>query len=162
MPDAIIVVDSSPLIALARIDQLVLLPQLASQILTPPAVWHEIIVRGRGLPGAYEVSQVTWLELRSPDPFLVQSLSILVDPGEAEAIALAQTLPNSLLLLDDSRARKVAERVNVKCIGTVGILLRARREGLITELRPYLEALRTHHIYVRQELIEAVLKKVGE
>jgi len=72
----------------------------------------------------------------TPDPQLVKPLSILVDTGEAEAIALAQTMPDCIILLDDSRARRVAERLQIKQIGTVGLLLRAKRKGLIDKLRP--------------------------
>ena len=97
-----IVADSGPLISLAIIDQLDLLKQLYQQVLVPPAVWHEVTVKGRGMPGAHAVAQLTWLEIRKPEPQVLQPLSILVDPGEAEAIALAQTVAGSIVLLDDS------------------------------------------------------------
>jgi len=67
----ILVADSSPLIALAIIDQLALLPQLCSRIIVPTAVWDEVTIQGRGLPGAYEVSQATWLENQTPEPFFI-------------------------------------------------------------------------------------------
>jgi len=100
------IADSGPLIFLARINHLELLPRLFAKILVPPEVWNEVTVRGQGHPGAYEVSQTKWLTIQAPDPQLVKPLSILVDAGEAEAIALAQTTVDCTILLDDSRAGK--------------------------------------------------------
>jgi len=162
MPDAPAIADSGPLISLARIGQLELLPRLFSKIYVPPAVWNEVSLRGHGHAGADEVSKAAWLTIQAPDPHLVRPLSILVDPGEAEAIALAQTKPDCIILLDDSRARKIVERLNIKQIGTIGLLLRAKRLGLIEKIRPHIDALLQSGIYVRQELIKAVLRDAGE
>ncbi|MGB5686870.1 MAG: hypothetical protein WBM35_13735 [Candidatus Electrothrix sp.] len=121
MRDVAAVADSGPLIFLARIDLLNLLPELFSEVLIPPEVRDEVIVRGRNHPGAYAVSQAKWLTVQAPDPQLVKSLSILVDAGEAEALALAQTTEDCTVLLDDLRARKVAQRLDIQQIGTVGV-----------------------------------------
>lgn len=162
MREAAAIADSGPLICLTRINKLGLIPRLFSKILVPPEVWNEVTVRGRGLPGASEISQATWISIQKPDPQLVQPLSILEDAGEAEAIALAQTIPNCIVLLDDSRARRVATRLNIKQIGTVGLLLRAKRMGLIEKIKPHLDSLIETGIYIRQELIDAVLNDAGE
>lgn len=163
MRDAAAVADSGPLIGLAKIDQLELLPALFAKILIPPEVWHEVTVRGGHLPGADKVRQAAaWFVIQEPDPNLAKSLSILVDEGEAQAIALAQTVEDCTIILDDSRARKIAERMGIRQIGTVGLLLRAKRRGLIERIRPHLEALIAHGIYIRKELIDAVLKEAGE
>jgi predicted nucleic acid-binding protein len=156
------VADSGPLIALAIIGHLDLLPRLYAQVLAPPAVWEEVTVQGRGLPGAYEVSQLPWLEIKAPEMPLLQALVILVDRGEAEAIALANSMPDSTVLLDDSRARRVAERFGIRRIGTLGILRRAKKAGLLDQVRPLVERLRDNSIYMRQSLIDAVLRDVGE
>lgn len=162
MPETVAVADSGPLICLARIGQIELLPRLFSRILAPPEVWNEVTVKGQGHPGAYEVSHVAWLTVQTPDEQLVRPLGILVDAGEAEALALAQTTPNCLILLDDSRARKVAERLNIKPIGTLGLLLRAKRLGLIEMIRPHIDALVGNGIYIRQALVNAVFDAAGE
>lgn len=140
MRDTAAIADSGPLICLARIHQLELLPRLFSKILVPPEVWKEVTVRGQGHPGAHEVSQVTWMTIQSPDPQLVKPLSILVDDGEAEAIALAQTTDNCTILLDDARARKIAQRLSIKQIGTIGLLRRAKRRGLIETIKPHIDS----------------------
>ena len=162
MRDVAAVADSGPLIFLARIDLLNLLPELFAEILIPPEVRDEVIVRGRNHPGADAVSQAKWLTVREPDPRLVKSLSILVDAGEAEAIALAQSIEDCTVLLDDLRARKIAQRLDIKQIGTVGLLLRAKKRGLLETIRPHLDALLESGIYIRKELVKAVLQEVGE
>ena len=100
MINQIIIAASSPLISLAIIEQLELLPRLYQRVLLPPAVWNEVTVQGLGLPGAEAVSQVKWLEIEAPLPMLLEPLLILVDHGEAEAIALAKSTPIKPLILD--------------------------------------------------------------
>ncbi len=160
--EAVVVADSGPLIGLARIDQLQLLPALAARVLLPQAVWNEVTVAKTDAPGALVISQATWIEVHQVDPKQVELLTLLLDPGEAEAIALAHTLPDCLVLLDDSRARRVAEYLGVRRMGTVGLLRRAKQAGLIERLRPQLEALKANGIHIRQELVDAVLREVGE
>lgn len=162
MLEIIAIADSGPLIFFARIKQLHLLPRLFSKVLVSPEVWNEVTLRGRKHPGAFEVSQAKWITIQSPDFHLVKSLSILVDAGEAETIALGQTTENSALLLDDGRARKIAQRLNLQHIGTIGLLLRAKRRGLIETIKPHIDALVDNGIYIRQEIIDAVLKSAGE
>ncbi|BBD59343.1 hypothetical protein NIES2109_21260 [Nostoc sp. HK-01] len=162
MTNSAIVADSSPLISLSIIEQLELLPQLYQRILLPPAVWDEVTVQGLGLPGSLAVRQLTWIEIQTPDTLILEPLSILVDRGEAEAIALAQSIPHSTILLDDAQARRVAERLGIRRIGTLGILRKAKKAGLIVEVKVYIEQLRTNGIYIRLSLIDVVLKDVGE
>jgi predicted nucleic acid-binding protein len=162
MTSAAIVADSSPLISLAIIEQLELLPQLYQRILAPPAVWDEVTVQGAGLPGSLAVSQVSWLEIKAPEASGVEPLSILVDRGEAEAIALAKATPDSTALLDDAQARRVAERLQVPRIGTLGILRRAKKAGLIDALKPHMELLQANGIYIRPSLVLLILQDVGE
>jgi len=107
MTNQTIVGDSSPLIALAIIGQLELLPKLYQRVMVPTMVWQEVTVHGAGLPGASAVSQLAWLEIQAPAPELLQPLEILVDRGEAQVIALALGIPGSTVLLDDAQARRV-------------------------------------------------------
>ncbi len=153
-----IVGDSGPLIALAIIGQLELLPRLYRRVVVPQTVWDEITVQGAGLPGALEVSRVTWLDIQRVEPERLLSLAILVDRGEAEAIALAMDSPGSTVLLDDAQARRVAERFGVDRIGTLGILRRAKKAGLLAAIKPHVEQLQASGIFMRQSLVDAVLR----
>jgi predicted nucleic acid-binding protein len=130
--------------------------------MVPPAVWEEVTIKSFDAPGATIVREATWLEVISPDQNLVQTLSILLDQGEAEAIALAQRTAGNLLLLDDSRARRVAEQLSLRFIGTLGLLRRAMQAGFIDAMRPQVEALLANNIFIHQNLIDAILKDSGE
>jgi uncharacterized protein len=160
--EELIIADSSPLIGLARIGQLGLLPKLARRIVVPRAVWAEVTGARTDAPGASEVAAQSWIEVLEVDRQWVAPLHILVGQGEAEAIALAQREPSSILLLDDLRARKLAERLGLRRMGTVALLGQAKRAAMIPEIRPLLEALVANGIYIRQELIAAALREVGE
>jgi predicted nucleic acid-binding protein len=93
---------------------------------------------------------------------VVAPLLILVGHGEAEAIALAQRQSSGVLLIDDLRARKLADRLGLRRMGTVALLGRAKHEGLIPKLKPTLDALMANGFFVRQELIAAALQEAGE
>jgi predicted nucleic acid-binding protein len=160
--EEIIIADSSPLIGLARIGHLSLLPRLARRIIAPKAVWAEVTGARSDAPGAAEVANQTWIEVKEADPMVVAPLLILVGRGEAEAIALAQNEPSSVLLMDDLRARKLAERLRLRRMGTVALLGLARRENLIAKLKPSLDALVSNGIFIRPELIAAALREVDE
>lgn len=157
-----IVGDSSPLIALAIVGQLEVLPRLYQRVIVPRAVWEEVTEKGAGLPGAIEVSRLNWLDIQTPEPELLQPLAILVDRGEAQAIALAISHPGSTVLLDDAQARRVAERFGVERIGTLGILRRAKKAGYIPAIKPLVAQLQADGIYIRQSLVDTILRDVGE
>ncbi len=162
MTNRTIIGDSSPLIALAIIEQLELLPKLYSRVVIPQKVWQEITVQGVGLAGAAAIKQLEWLVIEKVSPEFVKPLSILLDAGEAEAIALAMNSPDSIVLLDNAQARRVAEHFGVNRIGTLGVLRRAKKAGLIDAIKPYTVQLQENGIYMRQNLVDAVLHDVGE
>jgi predicted nucleic acid-binding protein len=94
-----------------------------------------------------------------PDHLLIEEL----DPGEADAIAVALEVPGSIVMLDDLRARRLAAQVyGLDVLGTVGILVRARRASLIGPLRPILVHLSTAGVYLTPSLIDAAVKSVGD
>jgi predicted nucleic acid-binding protein len=145
-----VVSDSTCLIGLERIDRLALLPDLFDPILIPPAVDHEF---GRTL---------SWLQIKRPsNSALTVSLELIVDAGEAEAIALAYET-EVLLVLDDRPARAVARHLGIRIVGTIGILLRAKHFGLIDALDPLLRQLKATGFYVADELITKALKLARE
>lgn len=142
----IVVSNSSPLIALARIGRLNLLASFYKRILIPPEVHHEVTVAGRGLPGAEEVRNAHWIEVASqkipPNSLLVQACQNL-GAGERGAILLANSLQANLVLLDDAKARRVARDAGLSVVGCLGILEAGVRKGLIPDLRQtYIDLLR--------------------
>ena len=156
----LIIADSSPLIGLARIGHLTLVKSLAGRVWVPPAVWDEITQFDR--PEARVLSAQTWIEVVAPRAADVIPFSSMLDKGEAEALALAINQSGAALLIDDLRGRRVAARLNIRHFGTVGLLGQAKREGLVSAVRPLLEALVANGIYLGQELTERALRQLGE
>jgi hypothetical protein len=94
---------------------------------------------------------------------LVSVVGMELDRGETEAIVLARQQDVSLILLDDKAARRVARRLSLRVLGTVGVLLWATRAGIIDELRVHLDKLRTvGRFRLSQSVYEAALAAVGE
>ena len=121
----IVVSDSSPLIALARIGQLNLLAKLYRRILIPPEVGHEVTVAGQGLPGAGQVRGAAWIEVAAPrvaaDPVVERGCRAL-GAGERGAILLAKATNADLTLLDESKARRIARDAGLSVVGCIGLL----------------------------------------
>jgi predicted nucleic acid-binding protein len=122
----IIVCDSSPLFALAICDKLSLLEQMYGTAFIPEAVYNEVRVSGK--PNADKIQKWAHEKVaRIKNNDFVQTLSEILDPGEAEAIALYKVKNADYLLIDERKGRKIAESYNVKIIGTLGLLLLANR-----------------------------------
>ncbi len=159
----IVVSDSSPLIHLSQIGRLNLLKEFFGELLIPPAVYREVVVEGRGRPGSREVEEASWIrvvEIRNKH--LKRVLQLLLDEGEAEAIALALEVNASLVLLDDREARLQAKRLGLRVTGTLGILLRAKKLGLIESLREELSKLKETGFRISKNLEEEILRAAGE
>jgi predicted nucleic acid-binding protein len=157
----IVVCDSSPLFALAICDKLYLLDKLYDKILLPVTVFRESTVIGkpnaemiRGW-GQDKVVEVT-------DKKLFQAVHFALDAGEAEAITLYQEKSADALLIDEQKGRKIAEYYNINIIGTLGILLKAKREGILAEITPSIRLLRKSKIRISDELYDSILEMAGE
>jgi predicted nucleic acid-binding protein len=145
-----IVTDSACLISLERIGRLELLPALFDPISIPPEVQQEF-----GIP-------MPWLRIETPaDQSSVTILKMSVDAGEAEAIALARQ-QGRRIILDDLRARKVAKLLGVSSLGTIGVLIKAKGSGLITDLKPLLDELESKGFYMSADLKQMALRIAGE
>ncbi|MEE8304664.1 MAG: DUF3368 domain-containing protein, partial [Candidatus Tectomicrobia bacterium] len=117
----------------------------------------------RGEPGAAEVERAAWLQQETvSNPSLVAALHEL-GLGEAEAIALAVDNVGSLLILDDHRGRLIASSLGVNIVGTLGVLLIAKRKGLIEAVTPEITTLQARVGFrIDAELRSKVLLEAGE
>lgn len=133
MSNALSVSNSSPLIALEQIGQLQLLQQLFGTITVPPAVTREV---------APTMALPTWVNERQ----LMQAigpkiLAASLGPGESEALSLALEVKAHRVILDERPARRLAQALHLPVIGTLGVLLSAKKRGLVALLKPHLDAL---------------------
>lgn len=160
----IVVSNTSPIINLAAMGRLDLLHHLYGDILVPAAVYQEIVVIGAGMPGAAEVRTEPWFHQRSAsDTGFVAILRRDLDPGEAEAVALAYEIKADLLLIDERAARAHASRLGLKYIGLLGVLVAAKAAGLVPAVKgPLDDLIAKAGFWVRPTLYAAVLKAAGE
>lgn len=160
----IVVSDTTAIINLAIIGELHLLPDLFETILIPRAVYQEVVVRGANMPGAETVERATWIQQKTPqNQSLVEQLRADLDPGEAEAIALAIEQQADLLVIDERKGREVAKHHQLPIIGLLGILTIAKRRGLIPAVKPLVDRLvEEADFYVSEKLLATVLASVQE
>ncbi len=92
---------------------------------------------------------------------LVTALKMMIDDGEAEAIALAQE-QKCRIILDDRQARSVDRNMGLQIIGTVGILIRAKQHGILSTIRPVLQSLDDTGFYISTALKEEALRMTEE
>jgi predicted nucleic acid-binding protein len=159
-----VVSNASPLVNLARIGQLRLLPLVFGHIVLPDAVWQEVVDDGRGQPGAEEIRRASWINRASvSNQPLVHSLRQDLDAGEAEAIVLAVEINADWLLMDERLGRETARHFGLTHVGLVGILGEAKQRGIVRELRPLLNQLRdVAGFRMSSELYNQVLRDAGE
>lgn len=159
----IVVSDTSAISNLAAIGQLELLHQIYEHIIIPMAVYQELLNSGNNEPGALALQTCNWIKARSvSNSSLKQTLSIHLDEGEAEAITLAVELSAERLIIDERRGRNEALKLGLKVTGILGILLAAKQQGLITQVKPLLDDLMAQGFWMRQELYAEVLQLSGE
>lgn len=155
------VVNASPLILLGKIGQLGLLEALAPKILVPAAVVEEIAAgtdRDREGP-----SILTWARARSVQDVAVPQSIAGWDRGSGESQVLAHCLAGrKRAVLDDAEARAAARVHGVRLIGTLGVILRARRANLIPAARPVIERLQERGAFLSDDLVRLALAKVGK
>jgi hypothetical protein len=159
-----VVSNASALINLARIGKFNLLHELYGELVIPEAVWQEVVIKGAGQPGMDEVKAAAWIKKHViTNRQLVHALQQELDAGEAEAIALSSEIKAELLLMDERLGRETAHHLGLRCIGLIGLLIEARRKGLISAVKPRLDALRDMAGFrIKDELYLRVLQDERE
>lgn len=160
----VVVSNTSPLYYATRIGHLDLLRQLYGNILIPEQVYAEL---GAGIAGKAVMNQIyssRWIIRKSVrNRTFVADLQKELDAGESEAIALAKEIRANLLLLDEHRGRKIADREGLKKTGIIGVLLDAKRTHLVTEIKPLLDKLfQDTNFHGSRELYQQALALAGE
>jgi len=157
------VCNAGPLVALSLINRLDLLRDLFAVVAVPEAVHREILVGGSENAGLSNYNKVQWIKVlpisTRIDPLLVTSL----DEGEAAVIALARELKADFTLIDERKARKIARTVyGLNVIGSAGILVEAKKRGLIENVGSALQDMRDNGYWMGVSIVEAALKMAGE
>ena len=163
MPEKKIVINTGPILALvAACGDLKLLDQLYATVYVPQEVAQEIIANGENRFAVAEFAAATWLHKwptkMQPGNFLRNSL----DSGEAAVIQLALQEQIELVCIDEAVGRRVARLNGLKLTGSVGILLRGKREGLLSSVEIPLQRMKSHGIWLSDNLFKLALREAGE
>ena len=160
-----VVTNSTPLIELSKIKQLNLLREVYGTILIPEEVYVEVVIDGTGKPGAAEVKAAHWISRQTvtdTDQVRILQSEYSLHLGECATIILAQEINAEQVILDDNAARWEAVARGLPVIGTVGILLIAKTQGVIPTVRSILDDLRAQGTRISQNLYDQVISKAGE
>ena len=147
-----IVSDTSCFIVLQNISELDLLRKVYGEVLTTETVAEEF---GEDLP--------EWVKIESPKDKVKQLLlELQIDKGEASAIALALEKQDAILILDDRKARQVAEKLALEVTGTLGVIIKAKHKNIIASIKPLLDKLSATNFRLSKAIEEEALRQANE
>ena len=155
-------VNASPLILLARGGLLDLLRLAGDEVVVPTLVATEIQRRGPDDPTVRALTNTPWLvRIETPPiPALIQSWDL--GEGESSVLAWAHAHPGTEAIVDDLAARRCAAALGIPVRGTLGLVLTAKRRGVIPMARPVVEQLRQAGMYLSERIVQQALALVGE
>jgi hypothetical protein len=156
-----VISNTTPILSLLKLGKLDLLEKLYTTVIVPHAVWQEI---ENGKEGIYyqDLSGIPWIDIQSvQNRQSVQYLTDL-DQGEAEVIVLAGETKADLVIIDETLGRSYAQHFGLTLTGTLGVLLRAKKEGHLTLVGPLLDELRGKGVWLNDQIIRKVLLSAGE
>ncbi|MEA5619182.1 DUF3368 domain-containing protein [Cronbergia sp. UHCC 0137] len=160
----IVISNTSPITNLSAIGKINLLEQIYGEIIISSEVFEELTQWGDSIPGAKEVKIFSWIKVKTIKNInLVHSLRNKLDEGESSAIALALELNADWLIIDEQLGRQTAIEYNLKITGILGILIEAKRQGLIPLVKPILDDLiNIAKFWVNPSLYNKILSIVQE
>jgi len=154
-----VVSNTTPLIALADIGQLELLHKLYGEIYIPEAVLNEIKTE----PAKTAVMGSSWIKVKTIENTEDKKLfRAKLHVGEVEVMILAEEMKADLLIMDDNAAKKTAKFLGMTVTGTLGVLIKAKREGYIEAIKPAMEALIADGLFISEQVRNYVLEEAGE
>lgn len=163
MPDLVVISDAGLLIALSSIHQLDLLNTLFGKIMIPEAVYHEVVLLGKGRPGEREVKEAAWIQRKQVNIHGFSNLLLdKLDAGERESIVLAYDTQADYVILDERLARRRAQLLGLTVLGTLGVLLLAKKAGQIQCVADLLFDLERMAFRMSDQVKAAILQKAGE
>ncbi len=154
-----LVLDTGPLITLARIDCLDIVGKLPYEFLCPAEVRREL---DEGEAAGHPRVAPGWLAVRSLSSPLPAAAVIALDEGEAAVIQLAVELKAGIAVIDEWKGRRAALAAGLEVTGSLGLLGQAKHRGLIPAIRPLIERAVTEGVRYHRDLVLAVLRAVGE
>jgi predicted nucleic acid-binding protein len=161
----IVISDTTQILSLIKIDRLKILEELYKKIIIPKAVYDELIINIDYQDEIDIIKRCTFIQIENVEENLSVVLlqrELKLDRGESEAIVLAKNINADLIIIDERKARRIAKDVGLKVTGTLGILVEAKQQGLIKELKSLLDELMDNNIRISRKLYMEILNLVEE
>lgn len=156
------VVNASPLILLGKIGQVALLSELSDELIVPDVVAREVGAKPEGERVLGELASLPGVRVEAEVTVSSELVAWNLGPGESQVITLTGAALSCRAILDDLEARRCAQSLGLPLMGTLGVVLRAKRRGVIAAARPVIEHLRRVGLYASDKLIELALAHLGE
>ena len=157
-----VIVNSTPLIALCKVNQLELLRELYTEITIPEAVFQEVTAKNDSVKRKI-LENGAWIHVQSVSDTIDRRMyKAKLHDGEVEVMILAQEIKADLVIIDDNAARKTAIYLGLPLTGTVGVLLRAKAEGLVPKVMPIVDSMEQNGLYYGPQLKEWVRSQAKE
>jgi predicted nucleic acid-binding protein len=156
------IINASPLIFLSRSHHLDLLQAFAREIWVPEPVAMEILQRGQQDITARAIEQTEWLITQPVTNIPTSIAEWRLGAGESSVLALANEYPSTETIIDDLAGRKCAASLNIPVRGTLGVVLVAKKRGLISKARPVIEDMMSTGLYLSRKVVDKALSRVGE
>ncbi len=151
--------DTGAIITLAGIDMLHLLDIFFNQIFIPQAVWDEL-VEDDSFDEVPRIKAYFYNKVKNIK--LVNDLKLIMDKGESEAVLLYREYNADVLLIDDRKAREIAESLDVNCIGSLALLIKAKEIGEISNLKTIFAQLLKNKRYFSKQILNTILRENKE
>ncbi len=160
----VIISDTSCINNLLVINKLNLLHQIFGEIIIPPAVYDELVAYESINPDISKIDSFIWIKIKPiTNLVLYEYLLNYLDNGEAQAITLAQELKAELLVVDESAGREIAKQYGLVVTGTIGVIVQAKKLGIIPHVKEILDNLRNiSGFWINQKFYNEVLQQVNE
>ena len=158
-----VIVNSTPLLVLGNIGQLDILCKMYGEIIIPEAVYREVTEKDDAASQAVCAAD-NWIKVEAVQNLNEYALySARLHAGEVETMILAQQSPKAdLIVLDDNAARKTAEFLGLTVTGTIGILLKAKQNGIVAQIKPLLNEIMQNGFFISDRLLQMILQAAGE
>ena len=154
-----IVINASPLIALGKMGLLELARELPMVFVTPAEVKHEL---DAGVRSGHLIEFPEWVEVRKLSLPIDRSIFDRLDSGEAAVIQLALEIGVDTVCLDEIKGRRIAKELGLSVTGSLGILGKAKKLGMVNEVKPVILTAIQKGIYYDNQLVERFLREMGE
>ena len=158
-----VVVNTTPLIALSHVGLLSILKELYGEIIIPDAVYRELSVKAESVCKKTVDRSLDWIRVENIQNEMAKAMyKTQLHEGEVEVMILSKEIAADVVIIDDANAKKHAKYLGLPVTGTLGVLIKAKQEGYVEALKPVLQQMIEHGIYISNSLVALCLKQVGE